>query len=92
MTGTPRDDQPQRYEIRLRGHLGQTFLSAFPGLRGRRSEGDTILTGDLADRAALYGVIAEVEALGLELVEIRRLAPGRPRRQPSRTDRESTGS
>jgi hypothetical protein len=78
MTSAPREDQPQRYEIRLRGHLGQTFLSAFPDLLAHRSGGDTILTGELADQAALYGVIAEVEALGLELVEILRLSRRTP--------------
>ena len=35
--------------------------------------GDTVLTGVLSDQAALYGVLAEAEALGLELVEVRRL-------------------
>jgi len=36
--------------------------------------GATVLTG-LLDRSALYGVLAEVEALGLDLVEIRQLMP-----------------
>jgi hypothetical protein len=36
----------------------------------------------LADQAALYGVLAEVEALGLELIEVRRLPPREPR-EPS---------
>jgi len=31
-----------------------------------------MLTGTLADQAALYGVIAQIEALGLELIEVRR--------------------
>jgi hypothetical protein len=35
-----------------------------------------------ADQAALYGVLAEVEALGLELIEVRRLRPDEPR-EPS---------
>jgi len=35
-----------------------------------------VLTGTLADQAALYGVLAQVEALGLELLEIRRESPG----------------
>jgi hypothetical protein len=39
------------------------------------SGGDTVLTGSLPDRAALYGVLAEIEALGLELLEVRRLPP-----------------
>jgi hypothetical protein len=36
-----------------------------------------VLTGTLADQAALYGVLAQIEALGLELLEVRRL-PDRP--------------
>jgi hypothetical protein len=67
---------PQLYQVRVRGVLGQTMLSAFPALRARAEGGDTVLTGVLADQAALYGVLAEAEALGLELVEVRRLPPG----------------
>jgi hypothetical protein len=63
----------QLYRIRVRGLLGQTSLSAFPALRSKVECGDTVLTGVLADRAALYGVLAEADALGLELVEVRRL-------------------
>jgi hypothetical protein len=49
--------------------------SAFPALRAQpRGEG-TVLTGALPDQAALYGVLAEIEALGLELLEVRRLPP-----------------
>jgi hypothetical protein len=65
----------RRYQIRVRGRLGQTFRSAFPDLRARAEGGDTVLTGVLADQAALYGVLAEAEALGLELLEVRRLPP-----------------
>jgi hypothetical protein len=31
--------------------------------------------GPLCDRTALHGVLAEIEALGLELLEVRRLPP-----------------
>jgi hypothetical protein len=34
-----------------------------------------VLTGPLPDRAALYGVLVQIEALGLELLEVRRLPP-----------------
>ena len=69
------DPQPHRYRIRVRGRLGKTTFSAFPALQAQASGGDTLLTGPLADRAALYGVLAEIEALGLELLEVRRLPP-----------------
>jgi hypothetical protein len=68
------DPAPTSYAIRVNGHLGATVLSAFPGMTSRRTGGDTVLTGSL-DRSALYGVLAEFEALGLELVEIRQLEP-----------------
>jgi hypothetical protein len=53
--------------------LGQTIRSAFPALKARASGADTVLTGPLPDPAALHGVLAEIEALGLELLEVRRL-------------------
>ena len=74
-SGARRDPQPQRYQIRVRGRLGQTMRAAFPALQARTHGDDTTLTGTFADQAALYGVLAEIETLGLELLEIRRLPP-----------------
>jgi len=64
------------YEIRVRGHLGQTMRAAFPELRVRVEGGDTVLSGALPDQAAVYGVLAAIESLGLELVAVRRVAAG----------------
>jgi hypothetical protein len=75
------DPAPALYVIRINGHLGATVLSAFPALAPQRHGAHTVLTG-LLDRSALYGVLAEIEALGLDLLEVRQLAP----------DRESPGS
>ena len=75
MTGAHRDAQPPQYEIRVRGRLGETKCSAFPDLKARPGGDDTVLVGVLADQAALYGVLAEIEALGLELIEVRRITP-----------------
>ena len=63
------------YEIQVGGRLGDTILSAFPALQVRTVGKDTVLSGVLADQAALYGVLAQIEALGLELIEVRRLPP-----------------
>ena len=71
------DPAPALYAIRIKGHLGATVLSAFPALTSRRDGAQTVLTGPL-DRSALYGVLAEIEALGLDLLEVRQLS--RPRR------------
>ncbi len=66
------DPAPALYTIRVKGHLGATVLSAFPALEPQRHGAHTVLTG-LLDRSALYGVLAEIEALGLELLEVRQL-------------------
>jgi hypothetical protein len=62
------DPTPAPYMIRIKGHLGATVLSAFPAMAPRWHGGHTVLTG-LLDRSALYGVLAEIEALGLDLLE-----------------------
>jgi hypothetical protein len=67
---------PARYLIRIDGHLGATMLSAFPALASQHHGAHTLLTG-LLDRSALYGVLAEIEALGLDLLELRKLTPDR---------------
>lgn len=61
----------QNYEIRVRGHLGPRMLRAFEALSAQPKGEDTLLRGCLEDQAALYGVIARLEGLGLELVELR---------------------
>ncbi len=73
-----RDSQEKEslYRIRIRGVLSQTLLGAFPGLDAVIDAGDTVLFGALPDQAALYGVIGEIEALGLELLEIRQIPSG----------------
>jgi hypothetical protein len=60
------------YEIRVRGLLGSTLLGAFPDLQVQADGRETVLTGRLADQAALYGLLAQIESLGLELLEVRR--------------------
>jgi hypothetical protein len=70
------DPAPAPYMIRINGHLGVTVLSAFPAMAPNHHGAHTVLTG-LLDRSALYGVLAEIEALGLELLELRKLTPDR---------------
>jgi hypothetical protein len=75
VTGARADRPSHRYCIRVRGRLGATIRGAFPDLQAQASGGDTVLTGLLPDRAALYGTLAQIEALGLELLEVCRLPP-----------------
>ena len=59
-----------RYRIRIKGRLGATALSAFPSMVSELKGRETVLTGLLEDRSALFGVLAQIEALGLELLEL----------------------
>ena len=77
------DLAPALYVIRINGHLGATVLSAFPAMAPHHHGAHTVLTG-LLDRSALYGVLAEVEALGLDLLEVRQLT--RDRKSPGSGD------
>jgi hypothetical protein len=70
------DPAPAPYLIRINGHLGATVLSAFPAPAPRHDGAHTVLTG-LLDRSALYDVRCEIEALGLDLLEIQKLTPDR---------------
>ena len=68
---------PGLYTIRIQGRLGATALSAFPSMESELNGGETVLTGLLEDRSAVFGVVAQIEALGLELLELRQI-PARP--------------
>ena len=78
MTSKQHDRQPPAtYQIRVRGHLGPAMRGAFPALQAETQARDTVLRG-VTDQAALYGVLARIEELGLELLEVRRLIEATP--------------
>ncbi len=67
-------NQPQCYEIRLKGHLDAHWTNRFEGLTIRLEEhGDTLLTGPVIDQAALHGLLKKVRDLGLTLISVRPL-------------------
>lgn len=75
------DSAPALYMIRINGHLGATLLSAFPAMAPQHQGAHTVLTG-LLDRSALHGVLAEIDALGLDLLEVRQLTEDREAPDP----------
>ena len=69
----PRPDprQPLIYQIRIKGHFGFQWTDWFGGLTVTLEEnGDTTLTGPVADQAALYGLLKRVRDLGAPLISV----------------------
>jgi len=59
------------YQIRLKGHLGSQWADWFDGLSiTLEADGDTLLTGPVADQAALYGLLKKVRDLGMPLLSV----------------------
>jgi hypothetical protein len=61
------------YEIRVRGRLSDSLVAAFEGMNASVEPVETVLHGPVQDQAALYGLLDRIQALGLELLEVRRL-------------------
>ena len=61
----------QRVEIRIEGHLDQSWADWLDGfILTHTEEGETILTGEVRDQAALYGLIAKLRDLGVKLISV----------------------
>lgn len=61
------------YEIRLKGHLDARWAAWFDGLSlTRDSDGTTVISGQIADQAALHGLLQKVRDTGLPLVSVTR--------------------
>jgi hypothetical protein len=73
-----RGKQTASYEIHIRGRVGAEFIAAFEGLQADVKPVETVLHGEIVDQAALHGVLDRVQALGLELIEVRRLPDADP--------------
>ena len=78
---TPTPDRPEawRYEIRLTGRLDAHWAAWFDGLTvSHETDGTTVISGPIADQAALHGVLQRVRDLGLPLVSVIRVEPDEP--------------
>jgi hypothetical protein len=63
--------EPAIYEIRIKGHLDDRWAGKFEGLRlTREDNGVTLLSGKVADQAALHGVLRAVRNLGVPLLSV----------------------
>ena len=59
------------YQIKIKGHLDTRWRDWFENLTITHTKaGNTILTGEIADQAALHGVLKKINNLGLTLVSV----------------------
>ena len=63
--------EPERYAIRIKGHLDSRWAAWFEGLTiTLENDGTTLLTGPVTDQAALHGLMRKVRDVGLPLVSV----------------------
>ena len=76
------ETSPTIYEIRVAGHLSPQWADWFEGLTITLEEdGNTLLTGPVADQAALHGLLKKVRDLGLSLLSVNQVPPPEPANQ-----------
>jgi hypothetical protein len=76
---TPDGNEPVVYQIRIQGQLDSHWTDWFGGMAVTLDEnGDTLLTGPVVDQAALHGLLRQVRDLGIDLVSVCPVPPGRP--------------
>jgi hypothetical protein len=69
-------NQHQCYEIRIKGHLDACWVKWFDGLAITLDEnGNTLLSGLVADQAALHGILKKVRDVGLPLLSVNSVQP-----------------
>jgi hypothetical protein len=65
--------EADRYEIRVRGAVSDAVLQRFEGFESEVEPVETVLRGPIRDQSELQGLLARIESLGLELVEVKQL-------------------
>jgi hypothetical protein len=61
------------YEIKVKGRLSDTVTSVFEDFTASVKPAETTLRGEIRDQAELHGLLEQLQSLGLELIEVRRL-------------------
>lgn len=91
MGNDSRSITPERYEIRLEGHLDARWAARFDGLCFiHEPGGTTVIHGQVVDQAALHGLLRMVRDLGLPLISVVRLGPDQPEASTPNLDRDQT--
>jgi hypothetical protein len=86
------NNEPELYEIRIKGYLDDRWAGWFEGLTITLEEnGNTLLTGPVMDQAALHGLLKKVRDMGMPLVSVSPVEPGlADAAQPAASDVQSS--
>lgn len=79
------------YQIRIEGHLDDQWTDWFGGLTiALEEDGNTLLTGPVVDQAMLHGLLKKVRDLGMQLVSVNRVEPGKPDKSSTLSEKEKS--
>ena len=60
----------KQVKIHIRGQIDEDWAEWFEGLEVQTTEEGTILRGEVTDQSAMYGILAKLRDLGLELISV----------------------
>ena len=75
MTKPRKSHTPVHYRIKLKGHLDDKWSEWFEGMDISTGGGETILTGQVADQAALHGLFIRIRDMNLTLLSVEQTYP-----------------
>lgn len=77
----PAPGTQEQYQLRIKGHLRPFYSEAFGGMQlALTPNGETLITGPVADQAALHGLLARIRDFNLTLISVTWVKPERPAR------------
>ena len=75
MTSPHKSHTPVHYRIKLKGHLDDKWSEWFEGMDISTGGGETILSGQVSDQAALHGLFIRIRDMNLTLLSVEQTGP-----------------
>ena len=75
MTSAQMYESPSSYEIEVNGNLDEGSSGWFDGFTVTQADGKALLEGQVIDQAALHGILARINDLGLVILSVKRIDP-----------------
>ena len=70
MTNRELYESPSFYRIQVKGSLNESWSDWFDGFTVSQEDGKTLLVGQVIDQAALLGILAKINDLGLVILSV----------------------